>query len=175
MKKISALLLMMVLGTAAFSQDRKGQLDSLCNQLIEALQQATEKDSVNVNLISEHMGSVSRLEIKITKLRDSLLVESRSAHQFVMGDYDTDTLKFKKTTGTKYKVSTEQLIADLKEEMKSGKSRMIALPDAYTARLYADAKTQNFSLGHGSGYGFGYLFRNGMTYEQHRKSLRKGF
>lgn len=164
---------MMSFGTAVFSQDRKAQLDSLCNQLIDALQKATETDSIKIDLISGHMGSVSKLKISITKSRDFFQVECRTGNQFLNGPHELRTLKFETTLDTVYQIRSEQLISNLKEEMELAKTRIIFLPDFYFVRLNANAKSREFSLAYGSGDGFVLLFRKNTLYKQkiQRRSL----
>src|SRR5690606_14119120 len=104
--------------TAALSQDRKGQLDSLCNQFIVVLQYATETDSIKVDLFSGHMGFNSKLEIRIIKLRDFFKVECLTGHESVNGPFDLRTHKFKTKLDTVYQIRHEKLISNLREEMK---------------------------------------------------------
>jgi septum formation topological specificity factor MinE len=172
MIKISALLIMMSLATATFSQDRNGQMDSLCNQLIDVLQKATETDSIKVDLIRGHMGSVSKLEIKITKSSDFFHVECRTGYQFLNGPQEVRTLKFNTKLYTKYQIRAGQLISNLQEEMKAVKTRMVLVEEFYFVRLDANAKSRKFSLASGTGYGLGLLFRKNMLYEQYYENRR---
>ncbi|MEJ5962276.1 hypothetical protein [Pedobacter immunditicola] len=170
--KIGALLIMISLATAAFSQDRNGQLDSLCNQLVNELQRAAETDRIKLDLFNGHMGSVSKLDIRITKSRDFFRVECRTGEQFVNGPYDLKTLKFKMRLDTVYQIRSGQLISNLREEMKAVKRRMILLPDFYLARLDANSKSRAYSLAYGSGDGLMLLFRKNMLYEQYFENRR---
>jgi len=163
---------MISVGTAAFSQDRNGQLDSLCNQLINELQKATETDSVKVDLFSGHMNSVSKLEIRIIKSGDFFRVECRTGNQFLDGPHELKTLNFKTKLDTVYQVRAGHLISNLQEEMKAVKRRIIFLPDFYFVRLDANMKPREFSLPYGSGSGFDLLFRKNMLYEQYFEKRR---